>query len=151
MNKHHSKIPLLIMSIHDISSVDFSEGYDASAEEDGRGDAGGGHEISAGYGIVVLKTNRMDFDGREAYRSFRAKEDVEKFFDIYKVVEDFGTIAMHGPEILEACLFLNHISILMVYRDHTSLRDHSALSNYAVVKTLQNLLWDLRVTNTSGT
>ena len=57
---------------------------------------------------------------------------------------------MHGPETLEACLFLNHIGIMMAYRVYARLRDHGALSKYAVVKTLQNLLWDVRVTNAGG-
>ena len=57
---------------------------------------------------------------------------------------------MHGPETLEACLFLNHISILMAYRVYARLRDHGALSKYAAVKTLRNLLWDVRVTNACG-
>ena len=102
------------------------------------------------HGTIVLKTNRMDFDGQEAYRSFKTREDVEQLFDTYKVEEDFGTTAMHGPETLEACLFLNHISILMAYRVYARLRDNDALSKYAVVKTLQNLLWDVRATNATG-
>ena len=102
------------------------------------------------HGTIVLKTNRMGFDGQEAYRCFKAREDVEQLFDTYKVEEDFSTTAMHGPETLEACLFLNHIGIMMAYRVYARLRDHGALSKYAVVKTLQNLLWDVRVTNAGG-
>ena len=102
------------------------------------------------HGTIVLKTNRMDFGGQDAYRSFKAREDVEQLFDTYKVEEDFGTTAMHGDATLEACLFLNHISILMAYRVYARLRDSDALSKYAVVKTLQNLLWDVRATNANG-
>ena len=54
------------------------------------------------HGTIVLKTNRMGFDGQEAYRCFKAREDVEQLFDTYKVEEDFSTTAMHGPETLEA-------------------------------------------------
>ena len=102
------------------------------------------------HGTIVLKTNRMDFGGQDAYRTFKTREDVEQLFDTYKVEEDFGTTAMHGEATLEACLFLNHISILMAYRVYAKLRDHDALSKYAVVKTLQNLLWDIRATNAGG-
>ncbi|MBR4674811.1 MAG: transposase [Victivallales bacterium] len=102
------------------------------------------------HGTIVLKTNRMDFGGQDAYRCFKTREDVEQLFDTYKVEEDFGTTSMHGETTLEACLFLNHISILMAYRVYAKLRDHDALSKYAVVKTLQNLLWDIRATNAGG-
>jgi transposase len=102
------------------------------------------------HGTIVLKTNKMDFNGQDAYRSFKAREDVEQLFDMYKVEEDFGTTAMHSGTTLEACLFLNHISILMAYRVYARLRDNDALSKYAVVKTLQNLLWDIRATNAGG-
>jgi len=102
------------------------------------------------HGTIVLKTNKMDFDGITAYQSFKTREDVEQLFDTYKVEEDFGTTCMHSPETLEACLFLNHVSILMAYRVYAKLKEHNALSKYAVVKTLQNLLWDIRVCNASG-
>ena len=102
------------------------------------------------HGTIVLKTNKMDFGGQDAYQGFKTREDVEQLFDTYKVEEDFGTTAMHGEATLEACLFLNHISILMAYRVYARLRDHDALSRHAVVKTLQNLLWDVRATNANG-
>ena len=102
------------------------------------------------HGTIVLKTNKMDFNGQDAYQSFKTREDVEQLFDTYKVEEDFGTTAMHGASTLEACLFLNHVSIMMAYRVYERLRDHNALSKYAVVKTLQNLLWDIRTTNANG-
>ena len=97
------------------------------------------------HGTIVLRTNKMDFDGQDAYRSFKTREDVEQLFDTYKVEEDFGTTAMHSGTTLEACLFLNHISILMAYKVYARLRDSDA-----VVKTLQNLLWDIRATNANG-
>ncbi len=102
------------------------------------------------HGTIVLKTNRMDFIGQDACRNFKTREDVEQLFDTYKVEEDLGTTAMHGGTTQEACLFLNHISIMMAYRVYARLRDNDALSKYAVVKTLQNLLWDIRATNAGG-
>ncbi len=38
------------------------------------------------HGIIVLKTNRMDFIGQDAYRSFKTREDVEQRFDTYIVI-----------------------------------------------------------------
>ncbi len=39
---------------------------------------------------------------------------------------------------------------MMAYRVYARLMDNDALSKYAVVKTLQNLLWDIRATNAGG-
>lgn len=102
------------------------------------------------HGTIVLKTNKMDFSGQEAYQSFKTREDVGQLFDTYKVEEDFGTTYMHSEATLEACLFLNHISILMAYRVYARLKEHNALSRHSVVKTLQNMLWDIRTTNAGG-
>ena len=77
---------------------------------------------------VFCTSNRMDFNGQDAYWSFKTREDVKQLFDTYKVEEDFGTTAVHCGTTLEACLFLNHISILMAYRVYASLRDNDVIS-----------------------
>ena len=64
----------------------------------------------------------------------RTREDVEQPFDIYNVEEDFGTTAMHETSTLETYLFLNHASIMMAYMVYERLRNHDALSKYAVEK-----------------
>ena len=54
---------------------------------------------------------------------------------------------MHSAETQEACLFLNHLSIMMAYRVYNVLRKNGALKRYAAVKTPETYLWDVRVTN----
>ena len=42
---------------------------------------------------------------------------------------------------------MQNLRALMAYRINARLRDSDALSKFAIVKTLQNLPWDIRATN----
>ena len=98
-------------------------------------------------GTICLKTSLMDCDAKSLYSTYKIREEVEQLFDTYKAEEDFNTTGMHSPETQEACLFLNHLSIMMAYRVYNVLRRNGALKKYAAVKTPESYLWDVRVTN----
>ncbi|MBR1644425.1 MAG: transposase [Bacteroidales bacterium] len=98
-------------------------------------------------GTICLKTSLMDMDAKTVYSTYKIREEVEQLFDTYKAEEDFNTTGMHSSETQEACLFLNHLSIMMAYRVYNVLRKNGALKKYAAVKTPETYLWDVRVTN----
>ena len=98
-------------------------------------------------GTICLKTSLMEGDARTIYSTYKIREEVEQLFDTYKAELDFNTTGMHGAETQEACLFLNHLSIMMAYRVYNVLRKNGALKRYAAVKTPETYLWDVRVTN----
>ena len=98
-------------------------------------------------GTICLKTSLMDGDARSVYSTYKTREEVEQLFDTYKAEEDFNTTGMHSAETQEACLFLNHLSLMMAYRVYNVLRKNGALKKYAAVKTPETYLWDVRVTN----
>ena len=83
----------------------------------------------------------------EVYRTYKVREEVEQLFDTYKAELDFNTTGMHSAETLEACLFVNHLALLMAYRVYERLRDNGRLREYAAVKILGQYLWDVRVSN----
>ncbi|MGN0844108.1 MAG: hypothetical protein ACI4QT_02655 [Kiritimatiellia bacterium] len=58
-----------------------------------------------------------------------------------------GDIVPDGIGTQEACLFLNHRSIMMAYRVYNVLKKNGALKRYAAVKTPETYLWEIRVTN----
>ena len=98
-------------------------------------------------GTICLKTS-MDTDSAEdVYRTYKVREEVEQLFDTYKAELDFNTTGMHSAETLEACLFVNHLALLMAYRVYERLRDNGRLREYAAVKILGQYLWDVRVSN----
>ncbi len=98
-------------------------------------------------GTICLKTSLMEGDSKAIYSTYKIREEVEQLFDTYKAELDFNTTGMHSAETQEACLFLNHLSIMMAYRVYNVLRKNGALKRYAAVKTPETYLWDVRVTN----
>jgi len=98
-------------------------------------------------GTICLKTSLMEGDAQAVYSTYKIREEVEQLFDTYKAEEDFNTTGMHSSETQEACLFLNHLCIMMAYRVYNVLRKNGALKKYAAVKTPEIHLWDVRVTN----
>lgn len=98
-------------------------------------------------GTICLKTSLMEGSAQDLYSTYKIREEVEQLFDTYKSEEDFGTTGMHSSETQEACLFVNHLSVMMAYRVYNVLRKNKALKKYAAVKTPETYLWDVRVTN----
>lgn len=98
-------------------------------------------------GTICLKTSLMGMDAQELYSTYKTREEIEQIFDTYKAEEDFNATGMHSSETQEACLFLNHLSIMMAYRVYNALRKNGALKKYAAVKTPEVYLWDVRATN----
>ena len=99
------------------------------------------------YGTFALKTNMLDRNAIETYKTFKTREDVEQLFDLYKSESDFATTGMHNSETCEATLFLNHLCIMMAYRVYNRLKENGSLKEYAIIKVLDNYLRDIRVSN----
>ena len=98
------------------------------------------------YGTFAVKSTLMSAGAVETYRLYKTREDVEQLFDIYKDEEDFRTTGMHSRESMEATLFLNHLSTLLVYKLYERLKEQKSLDKYAASKVC-DVLWDVRVTN----
>jgi len=98
------------------------------------------------YGTFVLKTNLAGKTPEEIYRAYKTRQEIEQLFDLYKSESQFATTGMHSAETQEACLFLNHLSVMLAYRVYARLKANEQLKEYAVQKTLEHLLKDIRVT-----
>lgn len=98
------------------------------------------------FGTFVLKSNLLDMTPEALYQAYKTRGEIEQLFDIYKCEEQFATTGMHSSETQEACLFLNHISIMIIYRIYERLKNNGMLKEYAVQKTMEHLLKDIRVT-----
>jgi Mn-dependent DtxR family transcriptional regulator len=93
----------------------------------------------------VLKTNLRDHSPESVYRAYKTRDNVEQLFDRYKCEEQFATTGMHSTETQEACLFFNHLSLMIAYRLYERLKKNTSLKEFAVQKTLEHLLKDIRV------
>lgn len=101
------------------------------------------------FGSFVLKTNAMNINAIECYKTFKMRNDVEQLFDIYKCENDFSTTNAHSSETCEATLFLNHLSIMMNYKIYNLLRQNNKLKKYSCTHILQDYLAFIRVCNNS--
>ena len=106
------------------------------------------HQLYAG--TICLKTSLKDYDPELIYKTYKMRGEIEQLFDTYKCEQDFNTTGMHSAETQEACLFLNHLSVIMAYKVHERLRDNKQDKNFAAVKMPELLLWDVRVTNSGN-
>ena len=98
------------------------------------------------HGTFALRTNLLPTAPEAVYRAYKTRDEVEQLFDMYKCEEQFATTGMHSAETQEACLFLNHLSLMAAYRFYDRLKKNGMLKEYAVQKTLEHLLKDIRAT-----
>ena len=102
------------------------------------------------FGTFVLRTNLLDSTPEAIYRAYKTRGEVEQLFDMYKCEWQFSTTGMDSAETQEACLFINHLSLMVAYRIYDRLKKNGRLKDYAVQKTLEHLLKDIRVTRFAG-
>ena len=98
------------------------------------------------YGTFALKTNLLTTAPEAVYRAYKTRDEAGQLFDMYTCGEPFATTGMHSAETQEACLFLNHLSLMSAYRIYDRLKKNGMLKEYAVQKTLEHLLKDIRAT-----
>ena len=75
------------------------------------------------------------------------RNDVEQLFDIYKCETDFTTIGAHSSQTCEATLFLNHLSIMMIYKIYNSLKENNKLKKYSCSHIFPDYLAFIKVCN----
>ena len=96
------------------------------------------------YGTFVLRTNLLESTPEAVYRAYKTREEIEQLFDMYKCEGQMATTGMHSSQTQEACLFINHLCVMLAYRLHARLRKNGRLKEYAVQKTLEHFLRDIR-------
>jgi hypothetical protein len=95
------------------------------------------------FGTFALKTNLLDFTPERLYRTCKTREEIEQ---LYKNEEQFAVTGVRSAETQEACLFLNHLGLVLAYRIFERLKKSMKSKEVAVQKTLELLLKDIRVT-----
>jgi len=96
------------------------------------------------FGTFVLRTNLLGSNPETVYRAYKTREEVEQLFDMYKCEEQFAATGMHSADTQEACLFINRLSLMTAYRIYDRLKKNGRIKDYAVQKTLEHLLKDIR-------
>ena len=82
-------------------------------------------------GILLLRTN-IDLDGKEAYELYKKRALIEDSFDLLKNKLEADRSYMQKDVSFEAWAFLNHISLMMIYRLYVRMKNADMLSKYSV-------------------
>ena len=64
-------------------------------------------------GTVTLRTNRLDLNSHQVYRTYKQRQAIEQFFRTYGASMDFDASYMRDRTSQKAWLFLNHLSAMM--------------------------------------
>ena len=64
-------------------------------------------------GTVAIRTNRVDLNSHQVYRTYKQRQAIEQFFRSYGASLNFDALYMRNRVSQEAWLFLNHLSATM--------------------------------------
>ncbi len=67
-------------------------------------------ESTPEMGTVSIRTNRLDLNSHQVYRTYKQRQAIEQFFRTYGAGMDFDASYMRDRSSQEAWLFLNHLS-----------------------------------------
>lgn len=67
-------------------------------------------ESTPEMGTVSIRTNRLDLNSHQVYRTYKQRQAIEQFFRTYGAGMDFDASYMRDRTSQEAWLFLNHLS-----------------------------------------
>ena len=70
-------------------------------------------EAAPEMGTVSIRTNRLDLNSHQVYRTYKQRQAIEQFFRTYGASMDFDASYMRDRTSQEAWLFLNHLSATM--------------------------------------
>lgn len=82
-------------------------------------------------GILLIRTN-MDMDGKEAYELYKKRALIEDSFDLLKNTLEADRSYMQKDVSFEGWAFLNHLSLMMIYRLYVRMKEADMLSGYSV-------------------
>lgn len=82
------------------------------------------------FGTIIIKTN-LSKSAKEIYEIYKSRAAIEQSFDVLKNLLQQDSTYMQNEQALEAWVFINHISMMMVYKIYTMLKQQELLSRYS--------------------
>jgi transposase len=100
------------------------------------------------FGTIIILTN-LDKSAKEVYEILKSRNNIEVAFDTLKNLLNCDSSYMHNEEALEAWAFINHISMMLLYKIYSILKKNNMLSRFSVADILEHLryIFRLRVKN----
>ena len=86
--------------------------------------------------VVIENTGKSCKDVYEIYKS---RDQIEKAFDVLKSTLEADSSYMQDEKALEAWAFMNHISLMMMYRIYSLLKETKLLSKHSAADLIEHL------------
>ena len=98
------------------------------------------------FGTIIVITN-LDKPVKEVYEILKSRNNIEVAFDTLKNLLDADSGYMHNKQALEAWAFINHISMMLLYKIYSILKKNDLLSRFSVADILEHLryIFKLRI------
>jgi len=90
------------------------------------------------FGTLAVIEN-TDKPSQEVFELYKSRDQIEKSFDMLKSTLKADASYMQDEQALEAWAFLNHVSLIMLYRIYALLKEHKLLSKYSVIDLIEHL------------
>jgi transposase len=96
------------------------------------------------FGTIVLRSN-VSVTPRELYELYKVRGEIEQLFDFLKNLLEQDKSYMSDQYSLEAWAFINHVSLLLLYRVYDLLRTNELLNRFSVADFLTHLKYIFKV------
>jgi transposase len=90
------------------------------------------------FGTIIVITN-LDKSSREVYEILKSRNNIEVAFDTLKNLLEADSSYMQNEQALEAWAFVNHISMMLLYKIYALLKKNDMLSKLSVTDILEHL------------
>jgi transposase len=95
-------------------------------------------EAQFNFGTIVLRSNVL-VTSRELYELYKVRGEIEQMFDFLKNFLEQDKSYMQNEYSLEAWAFINHVSLMLLYRVYDLLRTKELLGRFSVADFLAHL------------
>jgi len=75
----------------------------------------------------------------DVYETYKSRDQIEKSFDVLKSTLSADSSYMQDEQALESWAFLNHISLMMIYKIYSLLKEKKLLSKYSADDLINHL------------
>ncbi len=97
---------------------------------------------NAGIGTLILRSNRMDLNEAQIYAFYKTRQEIEQSFKSYDDTLALESSHMQDTDAFEGWLFINHLSLQMLYGVLDFIAQVDLTSKYSfkdVIRTLEGI------------
>ncbi len=90
------------------------------------------------FGTLIVIAN-IESSPKEIFELYKSRNQIEQTFDTFKNLLGADVSYMQDEKALETWAFINHISMMMLYKVYSLLRKHKLLSKYSAADLIEHL------------